>query len=168
VLNSGPIAEWPASLDEALAEAEERRRRRAAENQARYEAALRGKGLDAPQGSVSQQDFRMVSERVYAKMLALMRQAARSDWRRVRGVLSVVEEKNEGRNDVLYWGARRMRELIAGGVISYGTAETLLLEAAKVNGYVQKDGYGEAMATIHSGLGEPKPYGAFNLEEVEG
>jgi len=157
VLCEGPVAPWPARLDEAIAEGQARRGRRAAENHARYDAALRGeRGRDAPLVSQRQQgDYREVPKLLYWTLCRLMRDAPKHNQRRVRGILSVVTEKgeDEGRNDALYWAGRRLRELIVEGVLSLIDAEKLLLGAAHLSGYVQKDGVGDTMATIHSGLG---------------
>ena len=86
----------------------------------------------------------------------------------MRGILSVVTEKDEGRNDALYWASRRLRELIADGVVTRAVAEELLLDAAHLSGYVLKDGVGDAMDTIHSGLGPEMESGAsFSLSDGE-
>jgi hypothetical protein len=155
VLAEVPLAPWPARLDEALAAGEERRGRKAAENRARYDAALRERRKDAP---LSSDSYRMVPVPLYKKLNKLM------PWdlnqRRVRGILSVVTEKDEGRNDALYWASRRLGELIACGVVTRAVAEELLLDAAYLSGYVAKDGMGDAMDTIQSGLGPEMESGA--------
>jgi hypothetical protein len=160
VLAEGPVAPWPARLDEALAAGAERRGRRAAENHARYDAGLMGRRKDAP---LSRDTYRMVPVPLYKKLNKLM------PWdlnqRRVRGILSVVTEKEEGRNDALYWASRRLRELIAGSIVTRAVAEELLLDAAHLSGYVAKDGVGDAMDTIHSGLGPES--GASSLPDGE-
>jgi hypothetical protein len=163
VLAEGPIAEWPASLDQAIAEGEARRGRKAAENHARYDAALREeRRTNAPYVSQCREgEYREVPKPLYWKLCGLMRDAPRHNLRRVRGILSVVTDKvgtelggeDEGRNDALYWAACRLQELIAEGMLSLVDAEKLLLGAAHQNGYVAKDGMGDTMATIHSGLG---------------
>jgi hypothetical protein len=152
VLCEGPVAPWPAIFDEALAKGKERRSRKTAEAQARYDQRK-----NAP--LVFQGDYRTVPKPLYEKLLKLI--PGGSIQRRVRGILSVVTEKvgselggeDEGRNDALYWAGRRFRELIADEVIPLEAAEELLLEAARINGYALKDGEGETMDTIHSGLG---------------
>jgi hypothetical protein len=155
VLCEGPVAEWPTILHEAIAEGEERRGRRAAEAHARYEAGLMERRKDAPLSSAG---YRRVPVPLYLKLNKLM------PWdlnqRRVRGILSVVTEKEEGRNDALYSASRRLRELIADGVVTRAVAEELLLDAAHLSGYVAKDGVGDAMDTIHSGLGPEMESGA--------
>ena len=160
VLAEAPVAPWPASLDQALAEGEARRGRKAAENHARYDAALRERRKDAPLSS-----YRTVPVPLYKKLNKLM------PWdlnqRRVRGILSVVTEKDEGRNDALYWASRRLRELIASGVVTRAVAEELLLDAAHLSRYVLKDGVGDAMDTIHSGLGPDLESGASSLSDGE-
>jgi hypothetical protein len=169
VLCEGPVMPWPAILDEAIAEGEERRGRKAAESHARYEAALRGK--DAPL-VIRQDQYRTVPKPLYWKMKGMMRDAPLRNQRRVRGILSVVTEKGEGRNDALYWAGRRLRELIAEKVVSLADAGELLLEAGYASGYVAKDGEGDTIATIKSGLGAD-PFaedtrGAFLPEDEEG
>jgi hypothetical protein len=156
VLSEGPVAPWPAILDQALAEGDRRRRRKAAENHARYERVGK-KGEGAP--LVAQNGYRTVPKPLHEKLCKLM--PGGHDQRRVRGILSVVTEKvgtelggeDEGRNDAIYWAGRRFRELIADAVITLDVAEELLMEAARINGYVLKDGEGETIDTIHSGLG---------------
>jgi hypothetical protein len=164
VLAEVPLAPWPASLDEAIAEGEARRGRKAAENHARYDAALiRGRRKDAP---LSSDGYRTVPLPLYLKLIKLMPPGI--DQVRVRGILSVVTEKGEGRNDALYWAGRRLRELIAGGVVTRAVAEELLMDAAYLSGYVLKDGVGDAMDTIHSGLGPDLESGASSLSDGEG
>jgi hypothetical protein len=164
VLCEGPIAEWPAVLDEALAEGQARRGRKAAENHARYDAALREeRRRNAPLvGKQPQEgDYREVPKLLYWTLRKLMKGSPGHNQRRVRGILSVVTDKvgtelggeDEGRNDALYWASRRLRELEAQGVISLIDAEKLLVGAAFFSGYVAKDGERDTMATIHSGLG---------------
>jgi hypothetical protein len=53
-------------------------------------------------------------------------------------------------------------------VISRAIAEELLLDAAHLSGYVLKDGLGDAMDTIHSGLGPEMESGASSLSDGEG
>jgi hypothetical protein len=112
-------------------------------------------------------DYRTIPKPLYTKMLDLMPKARLRDQRRVRGILSMVVEKHEGRNDALNIAAYCLRELIANGVISRDAAEDLLIEAATLNGYVAKDGLAAAMATIRSGLGSPATGGpSFQEEEA--
>jgi hypothetical protein len=161
VLCEGPVAPWPMILDEAIAEGEERRGRKAAENHARYDAGLMERRKDAPLSS-----YRMVPVPLYKKLNKLMPWSL--EQRRVRGILSVVTEKDEGRNDALYWASRRLRELIASGLVSRAIAEELLLDAAHLSGYVAKDGLGDAMDTIYSGLGpEMESGGSSSLSDEE-
>jgi hypothetical protein len=89
------------------------------------------------------------------------------DQRRARGALSMLIEKcaGEGRNAALNWSAFVVfRELIAAGVVTRAAAESLLLDAAMLNGYVAKDGAVAALATIRSGLGaDPNTGGPSSL-----
>ena len=78
------------------------------------------------------------------------------DQRRARGALSMLIEKcaGEGRNAALNWSAFVVfRELIASDVVTRAAAESLLFDAATMNGYVAKDGEAATLATIRSGLG---------------
>jgi hypothetical protein len=143
VLCEGPIAPWPASLDEALAEAEERRGRRTAE-----------KPTDGTQmiWSPSQADYEL-PKRLYLKVLELMPGSRGRNRRRVLGLLRTLVQKTENRNHALNTLGFSFRELISTGVIDRTAAESLLIEAATLNGYIAKDGLGAAIATIRSGLG---------------
>jgi hypothetical protein len=153
VLCAGPVAPWPAALDEALAAGDLRRRRKTAAAHARY-----AKGESAP---LVAGGYRTVPKPLHEKLCKVMSQSCGHDQRRVRGILRVVTQKvgteiggeDEGRNDALYWAGRRFRELIADELIALDVAEDLLMEAARINGYVAKDGEGETIDTIHSGLG---------------
>jgi hypothetical protein len=90
---------------------------------------------------------------LYFRMCALMPSSSGRDRRRVRELLNIVVRTHEGRNDTLNRIAFIFRELIGAGVIAYDAAESLLLDAATLNGYVQKDGLADAVRTIRSGLG---------------
>ena len=80
------------------------------------------------------------------------------DQRRARGALSMLIDKCEGRNNSLNWAAHEIfRPLVAAGVLTYGAAESLLFDAARLNGYVAKDGAAAALATIRSGLRRADP-----------
>jgi hypothetical protein len=78
------------------------------------------------------------------------------DKRRVIGVLRPLARmgEGEGRNRALFNKAVCFREeFIRSGIITWAGAESLLLEAARLNGYIRKDGIDEAIATVRSGLG---------------
>jgi hypothetical protein len=90
------------------------------------------------------------------------------DRRRVLGLLNIVVQKSENRNHALNTIGFSFRELISAGVIDRTAAESLLIEAATLNGYIAKDGFGAAIATIRSGLGHqtisvPPPLGEEDL-----
>jgi Bifunctional DNA primase/polymerase, N-terminal len=72
--------------------------------------------------------------------------------RRVIGILKIVTQRHEGRNGALNVAAFCFRELVP-EIVSRDAAERLLFSAARMNGYVAKDGERAAMATIRSGLG---------------
>jgi hypothetical protein len=73
--------------------------------------------------------------------------------RRIVGLLTVLVEKTEGRNHALNTIGFAFRELIEDGIIGREDAESLLIEAAGLNGYIRKDGIGAATDTIRSALG---------------
>jgi hypothetical protein len=86
-------------------------------------------------------------------MCELMPGSSGRDRRRVRELLKIVVQKQEGRNDALNRIAFIFRGLIGAGVITYDAAESLLTDAATLNGYISKDGLADAARTIRSGLG---------------
>jgi hypothetical protein len=65
----------------------------------------------------------------------------------LRGALATIARAREGeRNSLLFWGACRMLEAIAAGLVTRPLAEQLLLEAASQAGLFKF----EAMRTIRS------------------
>jgi hypothetical protein len=112
-------------------------------------------------------DYRTIPKPLYSKMLALMPKARGHHQRRVRGILSRAVEKHEGRNDALNIAAYCLRELIDAGVITREIAESLLIDAATLNGYIAKDGLCATIATIRSGLGPQITSGPSSLDEEE-
>jgi Bifunctional DNA primase/polymerase, N-terminal len=102
---------------------------------------------------------RRLPKPLYYKLVRLMPvggNVTAHDQRRARGALSMLIEKcaGEGRNAALNWSAFVVfRELIASGVVTRAAAESLLLDAATLNGYVAKDGEAATRRTIQSGLG---------------
>jgi hypothetical protein len=74
--------------------------------------------------------------------------------RRVIGGLEELVKARQGRNEMLHRKAVFFRqELVREGVVNEAAAEALLLVAARLNGYIGKDGIGEAARTVRSGLG---------------
>ena len=72
---------------------------------------------------------------------------ARNEVAAVEGIVRTVAQAPQGqRNSVTYWGACRMRENVADGVLAEGLARELLLEAASRNGLMAA----EAARTIQS------------------
>jgi hypothetical protein len=72
--------------------------------------------------------------------------------RRIRGILRVLVQTRELRNDALRDAAIQFDTLIGQGIIPRADAEELLFIAAEMNGYVAKDGEAEVWTTIRSGL----------------
>lgn len=56
------------------------------------------------------------------------------------------------RNDALNCTAKRLGQFIGAGRLDRAEVETALLDAARANGYIEKDGEGEARSTMRSGL----------------
>jgi hypothetical protein len=161
VLCEGPIAPWPASLDQALAEAEERK----AEAR-RVPLVLSPTKLNGALVPIAG-DRQELPRALYFKMCELMPRSSGRDRRRVRELLNIVVQKRAKRNDTLNRIAFLFRELISAGVITRTAAESLLIEAARLNGYVAKDGLVAAIATIRSGLGHQAQELHFPLNEEE-
>jgi hypothetical protein len=155
VLSEGPIAPWPAALIEAMHEAEERK----AEAR-RVPLVLSPTKLNGALVPIAG-DRQELPRALYFKMCELMPRSSGRDRRRVRELLNIVVQKRENRNDALNRIAFLFRELISADVITRDAAESLLIGAATLNGYVAKDGLAAAIATIRSGLGhqaqEPHP-----------
>ena len=151
VLCKGPIAPWPASLDAALAEAEARK---AWETQQKHKTAfpMNHTTHDALVVRVNQDDNRFVPKQLHARIIELMPGARPIHQRRVRGILRVLVQTRQLRNEALRDAAIQFRELIDAGIIPRADAEQLLFMAAEINGYVAKDGVGDAWRTIRSGL----------------
>jgi hypothetical protein len=106
-----------------------------------------------------QGDDYKLPEALYRKMIDLLPRNTRGrDQRRVRGILRTAVQKHDGeyQNDALNWSGFQFRELISDGIITYDAAKQLLLEAARLNGYIDRDGLTAALNTIHSALG-PQP-----------
>jgi hypothetical protein len=76
----------------------------------------------------------------------------RREQRRLCGILGISAWRASLRNEGLFNAAVAMRDLIGAGVIDYNTAAEMLLDTARFNGYVAKDGERAALATIRSGL----------------
>jgi Bifunctional DNA primase/polymerase, N-terminal len=88
-----------------------------------------------------------VPKAVYLRVLRLTPMLANHDQRRVIRALSVLINKRHGRNSALHWASCRLEELMD----KSGACE-LLVEASKLNGYLDKDGEEAMQQTIMSGL----------------
>jgi hypothetical protein len=152
-VHDAPVADWPAWLLE-LARA----------NQHKHTAAFneRGGPLMAMAGTRPGE----VQKALYLKVCDLMAGSSGHDRRRVLGLLRTVTEKRNYRNQVLNDMAFNFRELIDAGVITRDAVESLLIDAATLNGYIAKDGLADAVKTIRSGLG-PIISGPLPLGEEE-
>jgi hypothetical protein len=103
---------------------------------------------------------------LYEKLVAVMPGVRGRDQRRARGLLCTALLKPEHeQNDGLNWAAFRFRELIGAGAITRENAESLLVEVARANGYIARDGMQQAAATIRSGLGPETDQGSMWCEE---
>jgi hypothetical protein len=152
VLCEAPVAEWPSWLLELAMAAMHKRDR--AKNGAN----------DAPVVHVN--DDRFVPKRLHSKIIELMLGGRPLHQRRVRGILRVLVQTHSLRNEALRDAAIQFGELIAAGIITRADAEQLLIMAAEINGYVAKDGEGDAWTTIHSGLNF-QTTGASSIHDVE-
>jgi hypothetical protein len=147
VLSEGPIAPWPVPMIELLHEAQ----------QAKRAPALTLGGTQGPGAWKPSQDGWKLPEELYSKMTELVPVWKRPhDQRRVRGLLRTLVQVRESRNHALNTLGFPFRELIAAGAISWDAARELLIEAARLNGYIAKRGLAKAVRTIHSALG-PRP-----------
>src|SRR5215475_8631938 len=93
---------------------------------------------------------------IYLKVLRLVPLSAvvtRHHQRRVIGILNIVLQRQDHRNDGLNIAGFCMRALIHNGIISSPAAEELLIEVAILKGYAAKDGFIAVEKTIRSGLG---------------
>ena len=70
----------------------------------------------------------------------------------VEAEISALESTTQGRNQALNDAAFALGTLVGAGALDRGEAERRLLAAAQFNGYVAKDGAGQARSTIASGL----------------
>ena len=73
---------------------------------------------------------------------------------RSKRILREIEraKRNDNRNKCLHWGAARLGNMIAEGVIAQEVAEKLLVGAAKTNGLWREDGEAQCLATIRGGI----------------
>jgi len=90
-----------------------------------------------------------VPKPVYLEVLRLMRGASAREQRWARALYNVVAEKRQGRNEALYYAARKFCDV----PIPREGAARLLMMASQANGYLAKDGEEVVRATIMSGLG---------------
>jgi hypothetical protein len=89
---------------------------------------------------------------LYFKLLRLVPRSPHHQ-RRVRGILNIALQRRDHRNDGLNIAAFCLRELVHDQIVSRTAAEELLLNVARLNGYIAKDGFEAAWLTIQSGLG---------------
>jgi hypothetical protein len=145
-----PVADWPAWLLEPAREKQHR-------PTAAFLMPMNNEG-SGPLMARPQE----VPKVLYFKVCDLMKGASGHNRRRVLGLLRTVTEKRKYRNQALNDMAFNFRELISAGVITRDAVESLLIEAATLNGYVAKDGLADAVKTIRSGLDhqaqEPHPF----------
>jgi putative DNA primase/helicase len=144
VLSSAEIAPWPGPMLQLLHEATEARR-------PAEKPPLCGTPMDA--AWQPSQGPHEVPKPLYRKVCRLMKGSRLRDQRRVLGLLGVLVEKSDGRNYALNTIGFAFRELIGAGVIGRADVEGLLIEAATLNGYIEKRGRDAADRTIRSGLG---------------
>jgi hypothetical protein len=140
-VQEAPVAEWPEWL---LRLAREKQHKHTAVNYERDGTLM----IRSP--SLADHE---VPKPLYFKVLDLMPDASGHNRRRVLGLLNVLVRKCENRNDALNSIGFSFRELISAGVIDRSAAESLLIDAATLNGYIAKDGLCAAIATIRSSLG---------------
>jgi hypothetical protein len=144
VLSDAAVAPWPGPMLELLHEATEARRRPA--------PSLYGTHVSSSLNGTHVSSYE-IPKPLYFKMCRLMPGSTPHYRRRVRGLLKVLVEKRENRNHALNTIGFAFRELIATGVIECSAVESLLIDAATLNGWIAKDGLGAALATINSSLG---------------
>jgi hypothetical protein len=142
VLVEAPVADFPRWLLDEVTTV-----RSSAPNIQSLDIRSRGNGPPMV-GEIPKPLYLAVKRRV-----PLSARVTRHHQRRVIGILSILTNRTKYRNDGLNIAAFCFRELIDAGIVSRGVAESLLLDAAIVCGYVAKDGTGAAIATIRSGLG---------------
>lgn len=76
---------------------------------------------------------------------------------RLRGVAEHVSKQTEGvTNNALNWAAHKMRGPVASGELTIHEVRDALWNACITNGYIQRDGENQTLATIASGLGVSK------------
>jgi hypothetical protein len=156
-VTEAPVADWPAWLLELAHDKQHK-------HTVPFPMNTKGDGPLVPNGSTRQE----LPKPFYDKLVALMQGTRGHYQRRARGLLRTALFKPEHQqNDGLNYAAYRFRELIGVGAITYDAAESLLLEAATLNGYVARDGLRQAAVTIRSGLGSPDTNGPSPLGEEE-
>jgi hypothetical protein len=158
VLCEGPVAPWPVPMLELLHEAEEARRSMAANH-------LMGGTLLTERVAKATHEL---PKPLYFRMCQLMSGSRGLHQRRAKGLLSTLIEQRENRNHALNTLGFPFRELIEAGAISWDGAKELLIEAARLNGYIAKRGPAKAIRTIHSALGPPRTPGSHQIEEKAG
>jgi hypothetical protein len=153
VLSEGPIADWPATLIEALQKASE------------LPTTNKNASLMTGWRPSTNSD---VPKPFYLRVCELMPNSRGVNRRRVIELLRGLVEKREGRNTALFNKAATFRKAngpISDGIITYEPAADLLLLAAQINGYVAQDGEDETKGTIRSGLGLKIIRDAFLFDE---
>jgi hypothetical protein len=139
-VQDAPVAVWPSWLLEM----------------ARKPEPSPGEAGDGPHffDATSASDGWMIPNVLWFRLKAATPGASDHDRYRMRGLLRTVVQKPEGgQNNALNWAAYHFREWIEAGAISHDAAQRLLLEAARMSGYVERDGIDDTIATICSGLG---------------
>jgi hypothetical protein len=167
VLCEGPVAEWPqwildlarnSSSASSLADGESAGSSPTSVPSSPVVAAGLPVSSNGGGGPLVARAERKLPKPLYYKLVQLVPVGGNvtcHDQRRARGALSMLIEKcaGEGRNAALNWSAFVVfRELIASGVVTRAAAETLLFDAATMNGYLAKDGEAATRRTIQSGL----------------
>jgi len=93
-----------------------------------------------------------VPKQLYLLILRLMRVASSRDQRCAIRVLAMLCTKRQGRNKALYWASCRFYDLFKERIVTKADACTLLVEACRLNGYLDKDGEEAVRSTVMSGL----------------
>jgi hypothetical protein len=97
------------------------------------------------------------ARKVFTEPVNRKRQCEGSPHARLRGVAGKVANTPDGqRHRFIYWGARKMRELVDDGTLTIREVCDELYDAAVKNEYVRTDGQSKTLGHIASGLGVSK------------
>jgi hypothetical protein len=143
-VHDAPVAAWPAWLLELAREKQQR-------HTVPFPMSDRRGGTPMV-WQPSQADTELPKP-LYSRVCELTSHTSLRNKRRVLGLLRTLMQKRENRNHALNTIGFAFRELIDAGVITRDAAESLLIDAATLNGYVAKDGLDDAVKTMRSGLG---------------